>query len=532
MPLSTESQHKDVLSVDDLLTAFFAKFEKLAPFLLVALIVYVFIKGLAEAASTAVAGDEIFTLTLARQPHVSILWDALVRGADGQPPLFYLTERFFLGFISNPHIALRLPSVLAFCCTATCVYLFVRRHASSGHALLCVVFLLNTSLYLVFSVQARPYGLVAAGVAFAMICYQRVPNPFWTILLLLSFALLISLHYYAVFAVGAFAVAEAVSCWTNRKMRLGVWLSIFASGLPLIKLWPILTAQKQMYGQHFWAQPSLSGVVAAYGYLFQLPAFLGMGLVLILGLGLLVAERWPPVSVAKDPTVRAVSLSQERALVLAMLVMPVALAAAARIAHAGFMDRYVIWVAVGVAVGIGHLLPRLSRTALAALAIFLLITTAGQEFRALHSLKSRGGEISSPAITVERLIRSAGHDDLPVVVWADYLVISSYASPEAARRLVTVTDPASALTYIGTDTTDKLYSAMSHYGPFQVVDFRSFTEAHHAFLFYSDNLYATQGTTVFYDWWIPRLMRDGYSLQLVAAEGNAKMYLVRAPDRQ
>jgi hypothetical protein len=73
---------------------------------------------------------------------------------------------------------------------------------------------------------------------------------------------------------------------------------------------------------------------------------------------------------------------------------------------------------------------------------------------------------------------------------------------------------------------------MSHYGPFQVVDFRSFAEAHHAFLLYSDNLYAVQGTSVFYDWWIPRLVRDGYSLQLVAAEGNAKMYLVRAPDRQ
>src|SRR5579863_4949888 len=111
-----------------------ARLEGKSPLLLSLLLAYVFLKGLAQTAITPISGDETFTLELARETRASALWHALLRGADGQPPLFYLIERLFLHVTGNAQIALRLPSLLAFCCTATCVYLFVRRRASSFQA--------------------------------------------------------------------------------------------------------------------------------------------------------------------------------------------------------------------------------------------------------------------------------------------------------------------------------------------------------------------------------------------------------------
>src|SRR5262249_25225571 len=152
---------------------------------------------------------------------------------------------------------------------------------------------LNSSLYLIFAGQARPYSLVAAGVAFAMVCYQRAPKPLWTVLLFLSLALAVSLHYYAIFALGAFVTGEAMYLWAMRKARIGVWLAIFAGGLPFFLCWPLLRAQKQIFAQHFWAQPTLSGALLSYSSFFLLPAFLGLGFVVVVGIALITTERWP-----------------------------------------------------------------------------------------------------------------------------------------------------------------------------------------------------------------------------------------------
>lgn len=507
-----------------------ARLQSQAPFLLGLLLVYVFVKGLAQSALTPISGDETFTLELARETRASVLWHALLRGADGQPPLFYLIERFFLHVTSNAQIALRLPSLLAFCCTATCLYLFVRKRAGSFQALLCAVLLLNTTLYLIFAIQARPYSLVAAGVAFAMVCYQRAPNPFWTCLLFVSLALAVSLHYYAIFAVGAFIAAEAAFYFTARKIRAGVWLAILGGGMPLLVFWPLLQAQKQMFAQHFWAQPTLSGALIAYSSFLLLPSFLGLALAVVIGLGLLKAEIVSLFS-KKDAVPREDVRIQEVVLLLAILAMPFALSLAARIAHGGFVERYVIWVTVGVAAGVGYLLPRFSKSGLAALAAFLFVATAAQEVRALHSLKLRAASTAeSPDAPVRRLLRSAGHEDLPVVLWGGYTDICYYAAPDVAKRLVTITDPASAVDYMGTDTVEKLAAAMASYSVCRAVDFGSFAPTERVFLLYTSDFSAPQATTVFYDWWVPKLVKDGYFLQLLAAEGNARIYLVRAPE--
>ena len=530
--LSKESQPNGTAFGDRLLNFLLATSEKFAPLLFLTLIAYVFFKGLAQAATSAVTADETFTLALAREPRAGALWHALMRGADGQPPLFYLLERLFLRVSTNPQVTLRLPSILAFCCVLTCVFFFVKKRASPGQALMCSLLLLNSSLYLIFAGQARPYGLVAAGVAFAMVCYQRVAKPLWTVLLFFSLALTVSLHYYAIFALGAFITGEAIYCWATRKARIGVWAAIFAGALPLILCWPILNAQKQIFAQHFWAQPTLSSVLLSYSTFFLLPAFLGLGFVVVLGIALITAEQWSFFR-KRETVVEPDCTAHETALILTMLLTPIVLAAVAFIAHGAFLDRYVIWVTVGIVVGVGYLLPRLSGTALAAMALFLAIVTSGQEVRSLHLLQLQARQApEAPDARLQRLLHSAGHENLPVLLWSAYFDICYYASHGTAERLVTITDIAGAVDYLGTDTLEKLASAMGSYGSCRVFEFGTFAAAHEEFLLYSTDFSVRQGTTGFYDWWIFKLLQDRYKLELVAAEGNARLYLVRAPQRR
>jgi len=505
-----------------------ARLDRLAPVLLGLVIAYSLVKSIVESASTALWGDEVFTLILARQPQASVVWRALSRGADGQPPLFYLIEHAFLGLAGNPHIALRLPSILAFCCTLVLVYAFMRKRTSEGPALVCAIFLLHSSLYSTYVLDARPYSMVVAAFAAAMVCYQRASKFRWTVLLFLSLTLAVCLHYYAVFAPGAFAVAEAFYFLRERKLRAGVWLAILCSGLPLIAFWPLLRVQRSVLGEHFWARPKLSVLLATYGDFFQLPVSLGIGFAAILALSLIIVE--PETQIPEENSGASKGgRSHENVLLLALLGMPFAVFAVSRLAHGAYLDRYVLWVTLAMTMALGCSFLHMRRRSQVALMICLLAAVGVREAYSLYSLKGRVGKIDSPAASVEKLVRTAGNPELPVVVWADYFEISYYAAPELAKRLVTVTDPKSALAYMGTDSVDKLYNVLADYSPAKVCEFNSFAATHPAFLLYSTSFSDTQGSTLFYDWWVPRLVKDGYSLSTVAAEGNRRVYLVRAP---
>jgi 4-amino-4-deoxy-L-arabinose transferase-like glycosyltransferase len=505
-----------------------AKFERLSPFLLGLVILYSLAKNLVESESVALWGDEIITLMIARQPRPSSLWTALARGADGQPPLFYLIEHLFIGLISNPHIALRLPSILAFCCTLACVYAFVRERTSNWQALICSVVLLNTTLYSTYAVQARPYSLVVAALAIAMVCYQRASRNYWVLLLFLSLALAVSFHYYAVFALGAFSAAEAVFYLAARKWRPGVWLAIFFAGFPLIVCWPLLAGQRHVFGEHFWAHAKLSSLLATYGDFFQLPTSWGVGFTAVLALSLIVEDQKLEIP-GKTNGPRESFLLHEHTLLLALLGMPFVVFVVARLMHGGFLARYVLWVIPVMVIMLGLAFRKIRWRSQLVLMTFLLAAVAAREAFSLNSLHGRVGKIASPAAPVEELVRLAGYSDLPVVMWADYFEISYYASPDLAKRLVAVTDPQSAITYIGTDTVDKLYIVLGDYSSSKVCSFASFAATHNAFLLYSASFSDAQGTTVFYDWWVPKLLKDGYSLQTVAADGNRRVYLVRSP---
>ena len=184
--------------------------EKSAFIGLAVLILYAAVRNICQAIVKPMWFDEICTVLLSQQDHLSRLWQALARGADSAPITFYLLERVSAAFIRNENLAYRGISILGFAVTLSCLFVAIRTRKGNAIALVCAAIPLTTVLFDRFAVEARGYSMLVACIAFAIVCYQRVPARWWVILLGLSLILAESFHYFAVFAFLPFLLAEAV----------------------------------------------------------------------------------------------------------------------------------------------------------------------------------------------------------------------------------------------------------------------------------------------------------------------------------
>ena len=252
--------------------------RKIVYVLLSLLVLYVLVRSLAGAATTGFWFDEIITSALSSQPSMKAVRAALATGVDGQPPGFYLVERATATVVKNREIAMRLPSVLAFPCTLVCVFMYTKKRSGEIIAFLCTLLLLSTILFQRYATEARPYSLMVACFAFALVCYQRVPSRFWTIAFGVALVIAQCFHHYSVFAMIPFGLAETVVQVTTRKFRWGVWLALICGASPLLFFWSLLAQLKAYLGAHFQITYSYSSIPSTFGDFFLVDSPYGAGL--------------------------------------------------------------------------------------------------------------------------------------------------------------------------------------------------------------------------------------------------------------
>ena len=495
--------------------------EKVATCGLAILIAYVALAGVFRAASKPFWFDELCTLTMAQQPRVSKIWEALRGAADSHPPPFYVAERLAGAVVPNEHIAYRLPSILALCCVVFCVFVFVRRRSGSIHAIVCAVVHLVSILYTYYGAEARGYALATACVALALVCYQNAHGIRWAVLMGLSLVAASAAHYYAVFALVPLAWAEAAYLWKMRQLRWSVWLAIICGVAPLVVYFPMLSDLKQYYGAHYWAgaQATPAKVAEIYGSLFNLAGATGVAICVVAALGVVEAA-WPQGFHKDEPPRTLDEFIHEKVLVLGLLGLPFIFFLAMKVARGGMVSRYLLETVLGFSLAVGLILPRLQRRSVIFVGTMLVSAFAMQETFFWVSQRHNLGKINSPAVAVEELVNAAGRQDLPVVIsdGHEYLQIAHYAPQETAHRYVALTDVPAAMTYAGSDMLDKDLLALRPYAPVQVYQFQDFSAKYSQFLLYSDGEY--------WDWWSARLLDENYVLRLVGIRGNRRVYLV------
>jgi len=497
--------------------------EKLAIRGLVFLVAYAAVRSVVCAASRPFWYDELCTVAIARLPTTAAIWNAIEHGADSHPPTYYLLERFANYLVPNPHIAFRLSSVLGFCGIVLSVFVFVRRRSDAMCALLCSALTLMSMFYYPFAVEARGYALMSACVAFALVCYQRADAIKWVLLLGLSLAAAGVFQYYSVFALFPLAVAESAFFLQSRRLRLGVWSGLACGMIPLIVFWPMLSLLKKYYGAHFWAQPSLTGVLGFFGWFLNLSPYWGVavaGAATVGVIAILVSE-----CAGKNFASRELPGNfHENVLILALLAMPLAAFIAMKVTHGGLTERYMLPAGLGVPFALGWLLHRTNGRVLAVFGILLCFGLASQEGSFWLNQRHHIGKIISPAQEVEDLVDKTGRPDLPVISSdaRDYLQLLYYGSAAWVPRLVTVVDKSQATAYPGSDNLESQLLILRSYIPLQVYEFHDFTDQHPEFLLYS------AGTM--FDSWPARLVDKGYVLRLDAVHENRRLYLVVRKD--
>ena len=494
------------------------KSEKLIFFTVVALSLYSVIKNLIRAASKPLWFDEILTQAVSRQPNLSAIWNALKNGVDGNPPLFYLIERIASKLSSNELIAYRLVPALAFASIVICIYLFVQKRSGARVALICTLLLFVTPLDNKYALEARPYSLLAACLAVALLCYQRLPSTRWTIGLFLSLSLAESLHYYAGLACFPFFVAELVHVFSTSRIRRAVWFSMFASLIPTLLAVPLLLKLKHTYAGHIWARPEFMLIPMSYGSYFRLNALWGLAISTVAVC--VVIRAWLQDAPQDADDGANAALPSEHALVLGFLLLPVFGVIAAKVAHGGATDRYYLPAIFGIVIALGYVLRGVSPAGFKLAAAIVIIAVAFQEADIVRSFFSHSHAEDDLAPILQLLADAAQHNNLPLIISnaGQYVELSHSAQSSLNLRMAALVDPPSAVTYAGTDTVDKLVIELQCCVQLQVYEFNAFAAAHPVFLLYSD------GTQ--FDWWPNRLIHDGARLELLAKQGGGTLYSV------
>ena len=237
--------------------------------MLAAIIIYTAVRNLVAATAKPFWYDEMLTWIVAHQPNVSGIWNALKQAADTQGPAFYVIEKAMIAMIPKEEIALRLPSILGYCCITLCIFVFVRRRAGSACALICALVPLPTVLFHVYAVEARAYSLFVACDAVALVCYQRASSWRWTVPMGCFLALAESLHYYAVLVLVPIGLAEAARFLRAREFRIGVWLALLCGAVPLVALLAFAVAVARGLWGVSWARPAFASIAAMYGAYFE-----------------------------------------------------------------------------------------------------------------------------------------------------------------------------------------------------------------------------------------------------------------------
>ena len=506
-----------------------AGMERWLTWTFVALVVYAGLRAIVAAGLRPLWFDEICTWNVVRQPGLSGVWNALLATADGQPPMFYLVERVPTWFFSKMEYALRLPSVLGFCATLLCIFAWVKTRAGALTAWIAASLLLFSPLRDFYAVEARPYAMVTACIAFALVCYQRIERKAYRILFGVTLVFAASLHYYAIFFVLPFAAAELSYALTQKRVRAGVWAGLSATLLPLVVSYPLVARLKAAQGANFWARPDFGETLNVYSWLsgatsMGLPVgFAGRAAV---ALSVALVLLYLAYRCAKDCRAGASSLP-ESVLLLALFLTPWVMFAAVKLTDGGLTTRYMVPVGVVVPLVLAQLVRHLSEQARVAVAIALLVSILVFEVAYWSvSYPLIRDAVPEPAFA-ELTIQDAKHAELPVLVSnpVDYLQLVYYATPKQRARLVEPFDTAAQITYARTDTTEKNLAALAPYIPMNLPQWSEFRTKHSSFLLFT----STAGRDRF-DWWIRRFTKEKAGMQLLAGTGATQVFLVTLPE--
>ena len=464
--------------------------------------------------------DELLTFHISNLHPFSLLWRALQAGVDGMPPGYYVLVQLARLLPGDPHVTLRLPSILGYILSLLGVYWFARKRlpVSAG---LTAVFLITLSPFRGYAVEARSYALLVGFLAISAVLWQRINEKrFMTPLLALFLTLAVSSHHLAVVAISSFGIAELVWTLLSRRIRWGVWAACLLATCPFVMSLPSLLHYRAIFGKHFWARPDLSTAISTYqdytGIVLQ------WAFVLILCFGLLLGDSLlRMMRQLREGTREREFGPPEIILVSNFLIYPALLVVLTKLLDSGYTPRYGWPAILGLVLGSVYLVRTIwLKSSSFYLLVALLIAFAVQGGMNIQTLYKQGLTRADKRWTMLAEL-SRSETSIPVVIGSPlrYLEAVEYAPPELHDRLVQVFDADIATRLAGSDTPEKTNRLLAQFIPLRVDDLALFQAAHQKFILYSGGPF---------DWFTQYLAERRYHLRLLSQDGDNSLYIVNA----
>jgi hypothetical protein len=470
---------------------------------------------LVKASRTHFWYDELLTLRVSSLHPFSLLWRALRAGADGMPPSYYGIVQLARILPGDPHVILRLPSILGYLLTLLGVYWFARKRLSVFTSLTAAL-LISLSPFRSGALEARSYTLLVGFLAISAALWQRVgESRFMTPMLGVFLALAVSSHHLAVIMLATFVIAELTWSFRSGRIRWGVWVAFLFATFPFFLSLPILLTYRDVFVKTFWARPDWWAVAETYKSYLGLDFDLAVTLIAFLGI---VIGTWhvrrflKPLENEAEPGFAL----PEIVLLGGFLAYPALLVVLAKLFHSGYVDRYGWPAVLGLVLGSVCLLHP-SRAASACFLAALLFAFAVQGLKDFSTL-AMSTPLEKRWILLEVLSRE--EPNIPVVIGDPllYLVAVQYSPRALQDRLVQVVDAENAVRLVGSDTPDKTNRLLAQFVPLRVLDLAPFEAAcHRRFMLYSGGSF---------DWFTQYLLEKGYYLRLLSRGGDRSIYIV------
>jgi hypothetical protein len=307
----------------------------------IAFTVVFLVASIARDLRTTLWFDELFTLHLAKLANVR----EIISFNDASPPLYPIIVHWLLPIVGNEALAVRLPSTLGYCAMLLCVWAFCRGRLPAAFAF--AVPLLTFERGLFFATDGRPYGLVLGCAGAALLCWQiaaddqrrAVTIP----LLAVCLALMVALHYYAIFFLVPLFLAEVVRWRISGRPDFGIWAAMVPA-VVVLGLHYALFVAGQDYGANFWAQPSLGAIVPFYErFLFPPLIFGGLAFLIVT-----LLTGWS--SRGNENTLKTNFALHEWTAIVALVLLPPAIVVVSLFTTNAFFERYLLWTVIGFAV--------------------------------------------------------------------------------------------------------------------------------------------------------------------------------------
>jgi len=491
---------------------------RFAPALLVTVLVSEFCVLFLKARRKPFWYDELLTFHISNLHPFSLLWRALRAGVDGMPPGYYLIVRLGSILPGDPHVTLRLPSILGYILTLLGVYWFARKRLPA-FAGLAAVFLITLSPFREYAVEARSYSLLVGFFAISAALWQRIGEKrFMTPLFALFLTLAVSCHHLAVVAISAFGVAEFTWILLWHRIRWGVWAACLLASCPFFLDLPLIVHLREVAGKHFWSPAHWDMICTTYGDYLGLDWRLALVFVVFWGItvGYSLLQM---LSRPRDGSLERDFALPEIILVGGFLFYPALLVALTKLlSKSGYTPRYGWPAILGLAVGSVYLVrPIWLKSSSAYLLVALLIVFAvqeGSDFRTLY----QAGSIRMDGRWTKLVELSRDEPGIPIAIGSGhkYLEAAEYAPPELRDRLVVVVDEDIATRLVGSDTCDKTLRLLTEFIPLRVEDLAAFQAADQRFILVSG------GTR---DWLTHYLVKSRYHLRLVSEDAGGSLFI-------